>query len=130
MRPVGRHYFAILLFFDIPYSPAFWGSALMVGFVLNRKLRDSMAYWLGPVEVLLFAILILASIPGYEASRYEITVSNHSFLRYIWGALFSIDPNKCPGGECLGQLLFTLPFLNCVAYSLGAGLGIARPGQD
>lgn len=130
INAVGPRYFLILFFFDLPYSPAFWGSAFGLGFMVNRQRRDTMAYRLGPIAVLLIAIMILASVPGYEASSYEIGVSNHSFLRYIWGSLFSIDPNKCPGDGCLGKLLFTAPFLNCVAYSIGARLGIAWPVQS
>ena len=120
----GPHYFLILFFTDVPYSPAFWGSAFLVGFALNRDSEDKLAYWLGPMALLSLALLIVASIPGYEESSYEVAMSNHSFMRHTWGQLFSIDPNKCGGDECLGKLLFTAPVLNCVAYSLGARLGV------
>ena len=123
IRARGPHYFAILFSTDVPYSPAFWGSAFFVGLGLNRRSEDKTAYWLGPMALLSLAMLILASIPGYERTSYEVASSNHSFLRYVWGQLFSIDPNKCPGDECLGKFLFTTPVLNCVAYSLGAKLG-------
>lgn len=123
VRARGPHYFAILFLTDVPYSPAFWGSALLVGFALNRKSEDKVAYWLGPIALLTFAFLIVASLPSYEKSSYEVAMSGHSYMRYTWGQLFSIDPNKCPGDECLGKLLFTAPVLNCVAYSLGAWVG-------
>lgn len=129
IRARGPHYFAILFFTDVPYSPVFWGSAFLVGFALNRESEDKIAYWLGPIALLAFALLIVASVPGYENSPYELALSNHSFLRYIWGQLFSIDPNKCAGSECLGKLLFTAPVLNCVAYSFGAKLGASSNKQ-
>lgn len=124
VRARGPRYFTILFLTDAPYSPAFWGSALVVGFALNRVWRDRLAYWLGPIALLGFILLIVASLWGYERSHYEIAISGHSFLRYTWGELFSIDPNKCPGDECLGHLLFTAPVLNCVVYSIGARLGM------
>ena len=68
VNAVGPRYFLILFFFDLPYSPAFWGSAFGLGFILNRKLRDSLAYWLGPIAVLLFAIMLVPTL-GQELYR-------------------------------------------------------------
>ena len=120
IRARGPHFFTILFFTDVPYSPAFWGPALVAGFVRSRAIKDRLALWLGPIALLLFALLILLSIPGYLNSPYELAMSNHSFIRSVWGEFFSIDPNKCPGDECLGKLMFTAPVLNCAAYSVGA----------
>jgi hypothetical protein len=123
IRAQGPHYFTILFFTDVPYSPVFWGSAFLVGFALNRESEDRVAYWLGPIALLGFALLIIGSVPGNVKGPYEIA-PHHSFMRYIWGGFFSIDPNKCPADECLDKLLFTAPVLNCVAYSVGAKLGM------
>lgn len=40
IRARGPHYFAILFFTDVPYSPAFWASAFLVGFALNSESED------------------------------------------------------------------------------------------
>lgn len=120
----GPHYFVILFFTDVPYSPAFWGSAFVVGFFLNRYFKDNLAYWSGPIAVLALALMILIDLAEYEHNSYEIAASNHSFIRYEWGQLFSLDPNKCPADECLGKLLFTAPVLNSIAYSVGARLAV------
>lgn len=64
VRARGPHYFAILFFTGVPYSPVFWGSAFLVGFALNRESEDKVAYWLGPIALLGFALLIVASVPG------------------------------------------------------------------
>lgn len=119
IRPHGPHYFVMRFFSDVPYSPAFWGSALAAGF-LRTKARDTLALKLGPVATCLFALLILISIPEYLHSSYQRAQSNASYTTYIWGQYFSVDPNKCPGDECLGKLIFTAPVLNCIAYSVGA----------
>ena len=129
VRAHGPHYFTILFFTDVPYSPAFWGSALVAGLVQARKTRDRLTLWVGPLALLLLALLIVLSIPGYLHSPYEIAQSNHSFATSIWGELFSVDPNKCPGDECLGKILFTAPTLNCLAYSLGACIALRKPRQ-
>jgi hypothetical protein len=120
LRPVGPHWRLITLLADVPYSPAFWGPALLLGFVVNLRMADRSACWVGPLGALMLALLILLSIPGYERSGYELNRTGHSFLTYINGELFSLDPNKCSGDECLGKLLFTTPVLSCIAYSIGA----------
>lgn len=120
----GPHYFTIRFFTDVPYTPACWGSALVVGFMRGRQTRDKIALLLGPIATLLLALLILSNVPGYSHSHYERAQSNNSFATYTWGALFSVDPNKCPGDECLGKLMFTAPVLNCIAYSVGIWLAL------
>src|SRR4029077_9878111 len=115
----GPHFFVIRFLTDVPYSPAFWGSAFVAGFARSRHVKDRLALWLGPIALVGYALLILGSVPGYLQSPYELAESNHSFVRYIWDQLLSIDPNKCVGGECLGKLMFTAPVLSCIAYSLG-----------
>jgi hypothetical protein len=125
IRAYGPHYFTILFLRDVPYSPAFWGSALVAGFVQTRINTDRVALWLGPIALFLFALLILLSIPGYLHSSYELAESNHSFIRYTWGELFSVDHN-CPSDECLGKFMFTAPVLNCIAYSVGAWLSTRK----
>src|SRR6202035_260429 len=53
LRPVGPHWRLITLFADVPYSPAFWGSALLLGFFVQRSMVDLSALWVGPVGVVM-----------------------------------------------------------------------------
>ena len=124
LRQVGPHWRLVRLFADFPYSPAFWGSALFLGFLANRRMRDRCACWVGPAGVFMLALLIALSIPGYEHSQYELEHTDHSFLKYIHGELFSLDPKKSVSDEGLGKVLFTTPVLNAVAYSVGAWVGL------
>jgi hypothetical protein len=132
LHPVGPHWRPITLIADVPYSPAFWGSALLLGVFVNRNMADRSALWVGPVGAVMLALLIGLSFPGYRGSGYELARSDHSFLRYIGGELFGLDPNACGGDECLGKLLFTMPVLNAVAYSAGAWFGLRskRPVRE
>src|SRR5882762_10010552 len=125
----GPHGLLITFLTDFPYSPAFWGSSFLVGFFVGRYSKDGCAIWIGPAALLIFAALIVASVPGYEQSQYELAISNHSFLKYIWGGLFSVDSSMCGSEECLGKAMFTTPVLNCVAYSIGAWLAIRIPNS-
>ncbi len=123
LRPVGPHWRLITLFADIPHSPAFWGSALLLGLLIGNRIGDRFALWVGPVGVLILALLIALSLPGYKHSPYEMKRSDNSFTKYIGGELFSLDPSKA-SDEGLGKVLFTTPVLNSVAYSIGAWLGL------
>jgi hypothetical protein len=126
LHPILSHHHRLLfkLLTDLPYSPAFWLSALLVGFVVNTFMRDRSACWVGVVCVSLFAGMIVASIPGYERSAYDRQRTHNSFGEYIYGELFSLDDNECGGDECLGKMLITAPVLSSVAYSFGAWLAL------
>jgi hypothetical protein len=91
LRQVGPHWRLVRLFADFPYSPAFWGSALFLGFLANRRMRDRCACWVGPAGVFMLALLIALSIPGYERSEYELEQTGHSFLKYMNGELFGSE---------------------------------------
>jgi hypothetical protein len=124
LPPIGPHWRLKTLFADFPYSPAFWGSAMLLGFIVNRRIADRSACWVGPFGVLVLALLVGLSIPGYEASGYELNRTGHSFLNYIHGELFGLDPKACGSDECLGKVMFTTPVLNSIAYSVGAWIGL------
>ena len=123
LRPVAPHFFLITLLADAPYSPAFWGSALSLGFLVNKRMADRCALWVGPIAALMFALLIGLSLPGFQGSGYELKQSNNSFARYVYFELFSLDSKFSSDGG-LGKFLFTMPALSCIAYSLGAWVAL------
>jgi hypothetical protein len=127
LLPVGpSHHHRLLskLLTDVPYSPALWLAGLLTGLVVNTFMRDRSACWVGIFCALLFAGMILASVPGYEHSTYDRQRTHSSFSEYIYGELFSLDDSQCGGDECLGKLFFTAPVLGSVAYSVGAWLAL------
>ena len=126
LHRVGPHWRLITFLTDVPYSPAFWLAALILGYVVNRYMGDRVACWVGVAGLLFMVLLILGSYPGYRHPGYELAASKHSFTNYIVGSLFALDPNRCPGDECLGKLFFTTPMLNSVAYSIGAAAALRR----
>jgi hypothetical protein len=129
LHPVGPHWRLITLLADVPYSPAFWGSALLLGFFVDRRMGDRSALWVGPAGLMVLAAIVLISVSGGGQPGHELAPHQDYFsLRRVAGDLFGVDPNLCGGDECLGRLFYTTPALNSVAYSLGAFLGLrARP---
>ena len=125
LHPVGPHWRLISLFAGFPYSPASWGSALLFGFLVNRRMGDRSALWVGPVGLMVLAAIVLISVsgggqPGHEVARHQ----DYFSLRHVAGDLFGVDPKLCGSDECLGRLFYTTPALNSVAYSIGAYVGL------
>jgi hypothetical protein len=109
---------------DVPYSPFLWGSGLLLGFLINRSMRDRSACWLG-----LFGARALVSVMAWDVSflsrseYYRRTTGGH-FWNYEVGQLFALNSNVCGNSECLDELFFTTPLFNLVSYSVGAYLGL------
>ena len=101
---------------ELPYFPVQIIFAFLLGWLLGRALRHrSMVWvWVLPLAILCYSVatarvLIPTSVfasPGGGQSRFS-----HYFG---WGCR--------PEDHCLDQLLITMPFYSCVAYSLGAAL--------
>jgi hypothetical protein len=98
---------------DVPYSPLSWVSAMVCGFLVNRRTRDVVAQWVWIVGV------IWLTLWTAEALRF---CGGCSILDVVQTHFFSIESSSCSSEECLYQLLATTPMLNSVAYSLGAVL--------
>ncbi len=131
LHPVGPYWRLITLFAGAPYSPAFWGSALLLGFCADRRMGDRSALWVGPTGLMVLAAIVLISVSGDgQPGRVLAQHQDYFSLRHVAGDLFGVNPNLCGGDECLGRLFYTTPALNSVAYSLGAFLGLrTRPDR-
>jgi hypothetical protein len=129
LKIVGPHFFLKTFLLDVPYSPAFWGIALLIGYLVNRRMRDRYAVQVGPTAVLLLVLLIILSYPGYRHSSHELSAPKHSFARYVYRTLFSLDSTFSSDGG-LGKLMFTMPVLNCIAYSCGSWLSLRRSSEN
>ena len=109
---------------SVPFGPSVWLAGFGLGFLINRKLRDRAACWVGIIGVLGLAILIICSYRGFETSAYYRQQTGDSYWAYLDESLFTSDSNKCGSSECLGQFFFTAPVVASVAYSLGAFLAL------
>jgi hypothetical protein len=121
LRPIGPHWRLIALLTDAPYSPAFWAPALLLGYLEGGRRPDRSACWVGPVGVVILAIVFFDSASPGRQPAYRLKQSQGpNMLTETAGSLFGLDPNSCGGDECLGRLPFTTPALTSVAYSIGA----------
>jgi len=107
------------------YTPLVWGWALLLGFVVNRKIRTQSACWVGALAI--FCLVVIAwrdiSFLKNPSSPYHVRVQGH-YLSYELKQLFPTDENDCGSSECLQLLIFTSPLLLSIAYSIGAWLAL------
>jgi|GEM_PF-7014398 len=103
------------------FNPLLWGSSLFLGALINRRTHHRSAYWVAGVGCSYLLAVFLSDVSGFAHSEYYRGVSSGHYLRYEYHLLFS---PACDGDKCLGQILVTLPFLNSIAYSVGAWLGL------
>ena len=107
--------------FDPPYSPVWWGTAVALGAVMNRLVRDNSALWIWLGGAAWLSLWVLDSRTGYDA-RWSYGYSRNE---YIWHVYFT---NRDCLEECLGVLFATTPAVNSLAYSIGAMLaGVFKP---
>lgn len=100
-----------------PYAPLLWSPALLVGFLLNRALRNNSAKWVWIMGLLWLISRIFITLRWYNPRWCH----GCSAPQFIWYSYFSY--RDCMQ-ECLGQLFGTTPMLSSVAYSIGAMLGL------
>lgn len=101
-------------------NPLLWSGSLFLGALINRRTHDRSAYWVAGVGCSYLLAVFLSDVSGFAHSEYYWRVSGGHYLRYEYRLLFS----PCTGDKCLGQMIVTLPFLNSIAYSVGAWLGL------
>jgi hypothetical protein len=105
---------------DVPYSPLLWGSAFLLGLLLNRIMLNDSAKWVWIVGLAWLIIFVASDIRAYDPRWCR----GCSLSQYVWYGYFSYW--NC-SQECMGQLLGTAPMLNSVAYSIGAALAQNYP---
>jgi hypothetical protein len=52
--------------FDVPYSPVFWGSAFLLGLLLSRVIRSPSAKWVWLVGVFWLALVAVGNVNAYD----------------------------------------------------------------
>lgn len=104
------------LLFDVPYSPFFWGIALLMGFFMNRWLRQRSAHWVWVAGLTSLSIFVWDVVRHHDPRWCE----GCSIGEGVWRNFFTVQQDCLQ--ECLGELFATAPALALVAYSIGACL--------
>lgn len=114
--------------FGTAYNPWFWIPAGLSGYFVNRVTRNRSACVVGSVALLLLFALMSRDVSFHQQTPYFSQLINDQYhghyWRYEFEQLLSPSDAKCGSSECLGKLLFTLPVVTSIAYSIGAWLGL------
>lgn len=103
------------------YNPLLWITSLLLGLLVNYRTHHRSAYWVAGVGVCYLLAVLFSDVSGYERSEYFQQVSGRHYLQYGFHVLFSLH---CKDGDCLEQMLVTVPFFNSIAYAFGAWFGL------
>ena len=102
-------------------NPFIWGPGFVLGFLVNRIISGRFACWVWPLGVVWLAYGIWDSVHLYDPRWYQGCSASENVVN----AFFILNSRKCGGGSStLAGILFTLPAVNTIAYSLGAWLGL------
>jgi hypothetical protein len=102
-----------------PFAPGTALVALLTGyFVVSRGQSRRAAAWMWTVGVVWLAFGIYDMAWGSDAWDPTWSTEKTRFA-YVIAELFG-PTDKCSGSECLGELIFTMPFAASVMYSIGA----------
>jgi hypothetical protein len=95
---------------DAWYGPVVWGPALLLGFLLRRRLhqREARLVW-------------LAGLVWLAAGLHDVKSFDHIWSR-VQMDLFPAKQVECSRTECLYVLFYTMPVVCSIAYSIGAFL--------
>jgi hypothetical protein len=123
LSPVGpRHWVLFRLTTDGPYSPFFWGTGVLLGFFVNRRMRNASAQWVWVAGICWLSVWIWDAVRTYDPRWCQ----DCSVLQNVWRKLFTVGYNSCMQ-DCLGEVYGTTPMVTSIAYSLGAFFGLRSP---
>jgi hypothetical protein len=98
-----------------PFGPIVALTTVAIGYFFSQKIatRAATSVWIVGVLWMSYGIYDSTSTWSREWSTQPTRWS------YATANLFSLH---CSGTECLGELIFTIPFVAAIAYTLGAWL--------
>jgi hypothetical protein len=108
-------------------NPLIWIPAGLVGFAANSSMQHRSACLVGVIGAIFLFLIMRSEVSLYERSGYYTNLAHGHYWRYAFQKFFSSDDRTCSDSECLEKVLFTLPFLASVAYSIGAWLSLKFP---
>jgi hypothetical protein len=116
---------SVLVPFRLPilgfFKPIYWICSVPLGILTNYRAQHRSARYVFAFGIVYLLIALSSYIPNYGQSSYFRRVIQGPYLYHALHMLFS---NVCKDGQCLEQMLVTLPFLNSIAYSVGAWFGL------
>jgi hypothetical protein len=110
------------------YSPQIWAPGLVLGFLVNREMRNRAAcrVWFAPVVWLACGIWDECRIYRFP----PLYPPKGDFLQRAWHMFFTSNNTKAWGDTGLLPFLFTMPALSSIAYSVGAWLALQSKRKD
>ena len=106
------------------YALAFWGSAFLLGLVINDHMRNRSACWVGVVGVVSLVLFVLADAWSVRHYSYYANCVQGHYWKYEYSQFFALDSSRYCGSDGFGQLFITTPVLSSIAYSIGAWLAL------
>jgi len=109
-------------------KPIYWTSGALLGLLVNYRTQNRSAYCVFTIGIAYLLLALSTYIPSNAQSFYVRGQSSY-FRRMIHGpylghAIHMLFSTDCKDGECLEQMFVTVPFLNSIAYSVGAWFGL------
>ena len=87
LSPVGpRHWVLFRLTTDGPYSPFFWGTGVLLGFFVNRRMRNASAQWVWVAGICWLSVWIWDAVRTYDPRWCQ----DCSVLQNVWRKLFTV----------------------------------------
>jgi hypothetical protein len=123
MAVLGRSGENLLDFLPLVVSPLGWGPGFILGFFVNRGMRDRIACWGWPLSTAWLVYGIWDECRDYRFPPWN--PAKGDFVHRGWHMFFtSFKDAGAWGGSPLAILVFTIPALGSVAYSLGAWVAL------
>jgi hypothetical protein len=123
MAFLGRGGEDLLDYIPLLLNPLGWGPGFILGFLVNRRMRNRSACWAWPLSTAWLAYGIWDECRAYRFPAWFPPKGD--FVHRAWHMFFT-SPHDADawGGSSLALLVFTMPALGSVAYSLGAWVAL------
>lgn len=101
-------------------NPFWWWAGAVCGFVINRAVLHRSACWVWLCGFGWLVMGVFDAVRTYDYP-YALHVSGCSSFQYVLNAFLVLNADRCGEGDsALAGLIFTIPALNSLAYSIGA----------
>ena len=129
MAVLGRAGETLLEHIPLLVNPLGWGPGFTLGLLVNRVMRSRSACWGWPLSIVWLGYGIWNECREYRFPPWHPAAGD--FVHRAWHMFFtSFKDAGAWGGSALAIVIFTMPALGSVAYSLGAWVALhSKPFQ-
>jgi hypothetical protein len=113
---------AILESVPLLISPLAWGPGFALGLVINRLSSHRSACWTWSVGLVWLAYGIWDACRIYRFPPWFPPKGD--FVHRAWHIFFTFNDAEAWGGSSLATVIFTIPALSSIAYSVGSWLAL------